>query len=322
MELVQRYVSAVQRYLPEEQQAAIGRELSADIADKIAHQSEEAGRRLTDSEIAALLQQWGHPRRVASQYVPPLPLVSSELMPLYWQVLKLVLALLFVWQVLGASMALLQAEQLRPVQFILQLTVGFFDEAATAFMVITLIFYAQQFGGPLQGWVQQAKWQATDLPPVERPWQQIGLGDSITELATTGFLLLLFWYPLWMPAETLAGLRVVLSDVVQQQRPVITVLLLLSVAFSIWCWLKPYWQQAKLWVNLALNLAFICLLVWLASLDAIVAGTAQPLPELLELSDINRVLKHSAWLVGLYLLYETGRDLYRLWQLKKPASAA
>ncbi|MCT6698284.1 hypothetical protein [Rheinheimera sp. 4Y26] len=321
MELVQRYVSAVQRYLPEEQQAAIGRELSADIADKIAHQAEEAGRTLSDSEIATLLQQWGHPRLVASQYVPPLPLVSSELMPLYWQVLKLVLALLFVWQVLGASMALLQAEQLRPIQFLLQLTVGFFDEAATAFMVITLIFYAQQFGGPLLGWAQQTKWQVTDLPPAERPWQQMRLSDSITELATTGFLLLLFWYPLWMPAETLAGLRVVPGDVVMQQRPVITVLLLLSLAFSIWCWFRPYWQQATLWVNLVLNLAFICVLAWLAGLDAIVVGTTQPLPELLELSDINRVLKHSAWLVGLYLLYEAGRDLYRLRQLKKPASA-
>lgn len=320
MELVQRYVSAVQRYLPEHQQAEIGRELSADIADKIAHQSDAAGRALSESEIAGVLQQWGHPRLVASQYVPPVPLVSTELMPLYWQVLKLVLALLFVWHVLGASMAMLQAEHLRLVQFLLQLTVGFFDKAASAFMVITLLFYAQQFAGPLSGWSQQSSWKVTELPPLERPWQQIKLSDNMTDLATTGFLLLLCWHPLWMSADTLAAVRLVLSEPVLQQRPLITLLLVLSMVFSVWCWLRPYWQQSTLLCNLALNLGFLLLLGWLASLESMVTGTAQPLPALLELSDINRVLRHSAWLISLYLLYGIGRDLYRLLQLKKSAS--
>ena len=110
MELVTRYVSAVARYLPEADKAAISRELDADIQDKIEHQAQSLGRALSDNEIALLLQQWGNPRHVAAQYAPPVALVSSELMPLYWQVLKFVLAFLFVLQILQSGMTMLQAE--------------------------------------------------------------------------------------------------------------------------------------------------------------------------------------------------------------------
>ena len=68
MELVERYISAVQRYLPEEKRQDIGRELSAHLLDQLEAQQDELGRKLTNDEVAATLQHWGHPRQVAMTY--------------------------------------------------------------------------------------------------------------------------------------------------------------------------------------------------------------------------------------------------------------
>ncbi|WP_306523420.1 hypothetical protein [Rheinheimera sp.] len=317
MELVKRYVSAVARYLPEADKAAISRELDADIQDKIEHQAQQQGRVLSTDEIAALLQQWGNPRHVAAQYAPAQPLVSSELMPLYWQVLKFVLAVLFVLQLLQSGMSMLQAEHFKLLQFLLQLSFGFFDEVATAFMVVTLVFYSAAFGNPLAGWLLQQNWQVKDLPAVERPWQQIRLMDIFTDLVSSGFLLLLLWHPLWMSADTLASLRLVFSADFKVFMPLLSLLLLCSLLFSLWCWYRPYWQQTTLLLNVLQNLLYVLAFSWIGFLPQLVLATNNPLPRLLELSDINRVLQHGALLLACYLFYEVLRDLYRIRQLRQ-----
>ena len=52
MELVDRYISAVQRYLPEDKRNDIGRELKAHLLDQLDSQQDELGRTLTDDEVA------------------------------------------------------------------------------------------------------------------------------------------------------------------------------------------------------------------------------------------------------------------------------
>jgi len=54
---------------------------------------------------------------------------------------------------------------------------------------------------------------------------------------------------------------------------------------------------------------------WIGFLPQLVAGTDRPLPLLLDLADINRVLQHGALLLACYLVYEMLRDLYRIRQL-------
>jgi hypothetical protein len=64
MELVQRYVAAVQRELPEPKREEIGRELQANIMDQLDALAEQNGA-LTQDDIASVLKQMGHPRTVA-----------------------------------------------------------------------------------------------------------------------------------------------------------------------------------------------------------------------------------------------------------------
>ena len=61
MELVKRYIAAVQRELPDTKRDEIGRELHANIMDQLDALQEQKGQ-LTDFDIAAVLKSMGHPR--------------------------------------------------------------------------------------------------------------------------------------------------------------------------------------------------------------------------------------------------------------------
>jgi hypothetical protein len=315
MELVDRYISAVQRYLPEEKRQDIGRELSAHLLDQLEAQQDELGRKLTNDEVAATLQHWGHPRQVALTYVPPTPLVSSELMPAYKQTLIYVFGLIFLWQCLSGSMQMLQADYFKILQFILQLIFGFFDTAATAFLVVTLVFYAYSASGADHSWLQSNRWRVADLPPVSRPWQQMSMSDLLTDLATSLFLLLLLWPSWWMSAETLATTRVMLAPELQQWVPMVSVFLLVAVLANLWWLFRPYWTRLTLSINVALNLVFCCCFLALWSWSTVLVGTENPLPRLLIIDGLNSVVRWTVLFAGLFCLYEVGRDLYRLRQL-------
>ncbi|OBP14218.1 hypothetical protein A5320_16415 [Rheinheimera sp. SA_1] len=317
MELVDRYINAVQRYLPEDKRTDIGRELSSHLLDQLESQQDELGRKLTDDEVAATLQLWGHPRQVAATYVPPTPLVSSELMPVYKQTLIYVFGLIFLLQCLGSSIHFLQTDYFKTLQFLMQLLFGFFDSAATAFMVVTLLFYAYSAGGADNSWLLSKQWRVQDLPSVSRPWQQMSAGDLLTDLATSAFLLIVLWYPLWMSAETLASIRVALNPEIQQWVPWLSALLVVSVLANLWWVWRPYWTKLTLSINVVLNLGFSLsfLLLWLS--PALLVGTDNPLPTLLTIADLDRVLRNIFLLAGLFCIYEVGRDLYRLRQLSR-----
>ena len=315
MELVDRYISAVQRYLSEEKRHDIGRELKAHLLDQLESQQDELGRQLTGDEVAAALQQWGHPRQVAMKYEPPTPLVSAELMPVYKQTLIYGLGLIFLLQCLASSMLMLQADHFKIIQFILQLIFGFVDTAATVFLVVTLVFYAYSASGTDQSWLLSNRWRVQDLPPVSRPWQQMRTTDLLTDLATSAFLLLLLWPSWWMSAENLASIRVMLAPEIQPWVPLVSALLGVAVLTNL-CWVfRPYWSKVTLRINVALNLLFClcCLVLW--SWSTLLVGTENPLPRLLSIDDLNRVLRGFLLFAGLFCLYEVGRDLYRLRQL-------
>jgi hypothetical protein len=321
MELVDRYIQAVQRYLPKENRADIGRELSSHLLDQLESQQDALDRRLTDDEVAATLQSWGHPRQVAMKYVPPTPLVSSELMPVYKQTLIYVLGLIFLLQCLGSSVAFLQADYFRILQFLLQLLFGFFDTAATAFMVVTLVFYAYSASGTNHRWLLSNQWRVQDLPPVSRSWQQMSTTDLLTDLATSAFLLLILWPSVWMSAETLASTRVAFNPALQQWVPVLTALLVTAVLTNLYWAFRPYWTKISLSINVGLNILFSIsfLALWWSS--SLLVATDNPLPRLLTIADLDRVARNICLFAGLFCLYEVGRDLYRLWQLSAKADA-
>jgi len=79
-----KYVKDVNDYLPRRLRKDISTELRANLQDRIADREEEVGRQLTDEESVELLNEYGHPIRVAASYHGATHgLVSAELFPYF-----------------------------------------------------------------------------------------------------------------------------------------------------------------------------------------------------------------------------------------------
>jgi hypothetical protein len=87
MDLVARYLQAVQFWLPKSQKQDIIAELSEDLRSQIEEKEAELGRNLTDDEVTALLKRSGSPLVVATRYRPQRYLIGPTLYPVYLWVL-------------------------------------------------------------------------------------------------------------------------------------------------------------------------------------------------------------------------------------------
>lgn len=103
MDLVNNYVRAVAKALPEEQREDISRELSEDIRSEMEDRQRELGRELTQAEQEALLKQRGNPLVLAARYRQDhrtlaigRQLIGPVLFPFYVKVLSFNLGLTFV----------------------------------------------------------------------------------------------------------------------------------------------------------------------------------------------------------------------------------
>src|SRR5215469_5081571 len=103
MELVDRYLKAVAKALPEAQREDIIRELSEDIRSEMEDKARDLGRPLTEAEQQALLRQHGNPLLLAARYRQDhrtlafgRQLIGPVLFPFYVKVLSFNLGLTFV----------------------------------------------------------------------------------------------------------------------------------------------------------------------------------------------------------------------------------
>lgn len=91
MELLDRYLQAVEFWLPKRQRRDIIAELSEDLRSQIEDKEAEFGRALSDAEVEAILKRCGSPLVVASRYLPQQYLIGPTLFPVYKFVLGVLL---------------------------------------------------------------------------------------------------------------------------------------------------------------------------------------------------------------------------------------
>jgi hypothetical protein len=93
MDLIDRYVAAVGRQLPDRQAADIENELRDVLLSRQEEQEAALGRPLTRPEMEALLVGFGHPLTVAGRYRSIQHLIGPEVFPFWWAALKVMLAI-------------------------------------------------------------------------------------------------------------------------------------------------------------------------------------------------------------------------------------
>ena len=314
MELVDRYVAAVQRELPESKRQEIGRELNANIMDQLDALKEQQGQ-LSEDDVAAVLKQMGRPRVVAYQFVPPKALVAAEDMPLLKHTLYMVLGVLFVLQVIGATTHWMGSSDGNLIRFMLQLAAGFMADACFAFTVIVLSFAAVNGSGHKLGNCPGKDWSPKELPKADLGWQHISLTDIFTDLATCIFLLIVIWYPLWMSPAEFAARSVTFTDTALLMLQWFSPVVALSVLLSLWQLQQRIWNRSLLFSSIAINAAFALFLVVLAFSGPLLQAGPAELNSLFTMLQLEKGFTYGLLITACFPGYEMIRDLLRLRQL-------
>ena len=89
MEILERYLQAVRKFLPGNRQDDIIAELRANLEAQIEDAEAERGRTLAKEELEQLLKKMGSPIFVAMRYQPQRYVIGPKFFPMYWYVLRL-----------------------------------------------------------------------------------------------------------------------------------------------------------------------------------------------------------------------------------------
>src|SRR5690349_17108068 len=93
MDLLDRYLAAVARQLPDRQKADVTAELRDELLSKFEDEEASLGRPLERDDVERLLIDFGHPVAVAGRYRRVQHLIGPGVFPYWWATLKVVLVI-------------------------------------------------------------------------------------------------------------------------------------------------------------------------------------------------------------------------------------
>jgi hypothetical protein len=188
MDLIDRYVSDVQRYLPPGHRDPVGTALADELRTLVRDSEAHNGRRMTEDELAALIRMRGHPYLLAQPYrTGRYLLIGPSLLPQYWQALKTALTIAFVAVVVVAAVFAVNGTD--PITLLRYLG-GFWKIAFNIFLAVTMAFAI--FDAVQARVLLKQPWDSRTLPaPTAVPGAATPTG-SLADVATSG-VLLLWW---------------------------------------------------------------------------------------------------------------------------------
>lgn len=312
MDLIDRYLQAVRRFLPVSARDDIASELADDIHSEMKDQEAHLGRPMTEDEVSGMLTMRGHPFLLAQRYRTRYVLIGPSLVPFYWQTLKAALALAFL--VIVIITAVFAANGAPPTELLRRLA-GFFDVAIYVFAWVTIFFAGLDMA--------QARlhlfdtWNPRTLPALT-PERDKGPGASFAELVGAG-VFLIWWlavphYPWIMlgPAASLFAFSSAWHTLYVPATVPIVVSLLLQVVVLVrpqWTWLG---RSRRLITNL---LSVGAILLLLGAGDLVVAVGGSPV-DAHALALVNKGVTLSLTVTLLVLGIQVGLDARRLVRLR------
>jgi hypothetical protein len=196
MELLDRYLQAVRFWLPRAQQNDIISELGDDLRSQIEDRESALGRGMNEEELVALLQQTGHPMRVAARYQPQQSLIGPTLFPIYKFVLKIVTAAYLVpWLLVWIGVAIFVPRHHADTPLLAALTgwAAMWSNIFFIFGLITLIFAVLE---RVQAQIPALHtWDPRKLPRVVQRKQRVSRVESIFGLVFS-ILFVIWWLSL------------------------------------------------------------------------------------------------------------------------------
>jgi len=199
MELFERYLQAVRKYLPWQRQDDIVAELRANLEAQREEREAALGRPLTEGEMIDWLKELGPPTQMAARYQPPRYLIGPGVFPMYGHILRLAAT----WATIAYAIATTVRTIVEPhgpewiAGAILQYPEILLTTAAAVTAVFAVLeFVAERYPEKCPDFLASApRWSPASLPPLEEEPPRAGkprsLATAIAELIV-GFALLIW----------------------------------------------------------------------------------------------------------------------------------
>jgi hypothetical protein len=243
MELIERYLQAVNLALPRKQRDDVIKELTDEILSQVEEKETALGRPLTVDEQAALVKQLGHPMMLAARYRKQRYLISPAVFPIYWLVLRLILVIVFFGMAVAAVAIAATGQGLGAALGILaRYPVG----AISAFAWVTIVFVVLEYFQAKFNFFD--KWDARTLPKLSKNPPK----TSTTESAAALIFGAIFgvWWLVGLKHQFLIfgpGIAAVhFGPVWQTLYPVFVILVFADIVRHTVALLRPNWERGRI----------------------------------------------------------------------------
>jgi hypothetical protein len=310
MELIDRYLQSVKWMLPRKQQDDVIRELNDEILSRVEEKEDALGRPLTDDEQVALLKQMGHPMLVASRYRKHRYLIDPSIFAIYWIVLRLILAVVFVAMSAAAVAVAASGQGLGQALGVIfrypLAALSVFAWVTTIFVILDVIQVKCNFF---------AKWDPRTLPKLSKAKPKHSMLEDIVGLVLIA-IFGVWWlvglkHQFWIFGPGVYAIH--FGPVWQTVYPLFVVLVVFSIIRGSIDVARPGWERGRTWVRLifrALNLLVLYFLF--NATELLVAGSAN-VPNFNEvLKGLNNALHIGVAVVIIITVIQMGQDVYHL----------
>ncbi|MGA3107217.1 MAG: hypothetical protein ABSD53_22265 [Terriglobales bacterium] len=319
MELLDRYLHAVEFWLPKRQRHDIIAELSEDLRSQIEDKEATLGRKLDDAEVETILKRCGSPLMVALRFRPQQYLIGPTLFPVYCFVLTILL--------LGCIVP-------RTIIWLVFLLV---DPARAGYlhmenMLSTLVFFAffttvafaiLEKTGALSGTLNT--WNPRKLPAVREP-KRIPRSSSLFEIAA--LVVMTLWFTSIFKPTTVFNFFGAQITVASAWKAIFWGFLLSTaggIAIAVANLFRPYWTPLRATLRLIVDVLGAAVFCWFLKAQILIAITAPSLPAARATkltSVINLLLLRTLPWAVVVMLIIAACDVYRIVRLRSPKPSA
>ncbi len=314
MEIVDSYLIEIGQHLPEDSRQDILAELKVTLEEEIGDRAAQAGVEPDVQHAQAVLQRFGHPLKVASEYRPVRYLIGPDLYPAFLHTLRVLLTIAAVGVVVVSLVAAFAEGWQVGVWSLIDVGVSLLF---WILVVTTGVFVAIEYSGERLGWFES--WQPRRL--ASGSLGIIDRGDVMTNLVTEG-VFLLWWNNVLVLPNVINGdsgsFVFNLGQVWAAYFWPFNVLVGACFALHLYVLMKGVWQRPSLVLEIACNTALVAVLILLVTSPEIVVvanETAGDQSEFLT-NLVDRTLRISLLVISGFCVW----DMWSAWRHFKGAS--
>ena len=260
MNLIDRYVTEVGKYLPRKNRLDIEAELRSTLEDMLEDRGQQTGRPADEALASELLQEYGAPRKVAASYQTHPYLIGPRMFPTYTLVLKIVLFAVTLGLSIATVVSVVSSTMTSPelLSALGEFVASLVSALLAAFGNVTLVFAILERVMPVSEFQDKEKWTPAELTKEPEP-NQVKTGERIASIIfTLAGLMVLNFYPqilsIWMIENGNFVPLVTLSEAFFHFLPWINLSGILTVALDIWLLRQGSWNMATRWAHIGLQL--------------------------------------------------------------------